>query len=186
MTTTATRSVHLNQAHYGDRIVQIQHHLAKQELDGLLLLDAANIMWASGFFHIPNERPLSLYIPTNDAPILFVPFLEKENAEASGIETVKTYWEFPGAVPPEVWMMQEIPGEKIAVDGVGHGRFLQMQGVKPQLCLDGVVAKLRYIKTEAELALIQQAAAYADFGLSVARSAVAERIHSGVTELDVV
>lgn len=178
--------VHLPPTDYQTRIAQIQQSLASQERDGLLLLNAANIMWACGFFHIPNERPLGLAIPANGAPLLLVPFLEKENAEAAGVGEVRTYPEFPGETPPEVWMLQHLAGERIGVDGVGHGRFLQMQAVKPQLTLDGAVAQLRYIKSEAELALIEVAASYADFGLAVARAAVTERLHAGITELDVV
>lgn len=178
--------VHLPPTDYQGRIAKIQQSLASQACDGLLLLDAANIMWACGFFHIPNERPLGLAIPATGAPMLLVPFLEKENAEAGGIGDVRTYPEFPGETPPEVWMLQQMAGERIGVDGVGHGRFLQMQAVKAQLYLDNSVAHLRYIKSEAELALIDLAAGYADFGLSVARAAVTERLHTGITELDVV
>lgn len=180
------QSVYLAPADYQRRITQIQHTLAAQGCDGLLLLNAANIMWAAGFFHIPNERPLGLYIPRDGTPRFFVPFLEKENAEANEIGEVQTYWEFPGEVPPEVWMLQQVTGECIAVDSVGHGRFLEMQAVKPQLALDSTVAKLRYVKSEAELALVEMAAHYADYGLAVARAAVADQIHSGITELDVV
>lgn len=186
LTETPNRSVYLDRTLYQARLARIQTRLAAHELDGLLLLDAANIMWACGFFHIPNERPLALYIPGDDAPILFAPFLEKENAEASGVGAVHTYWEFPGTVPPEVWMLQQIGAERIGVDGVGHGRFLQMQAVKPQLRLDSTVAHLRYVKDEAELALIEVAAGYADYGLTVARAAVADGLRAGITELDVV
>ena len=186
MSNANRQNVQLDRADYQARISQIQTHLAAQACDGLLLLNAANIMWACGFFHIPNERPLALYIPSDGPPLLLAPFLEKENAEASGVGEVKTYWEFPGEIPPEVWMLQQVQGEIIGVDGVGHGRFLQMQQVKPKLQLDQTVAELRYIKSEGELALIELAAGYADYGLAVARAAVAERIHSGITELDVV
>ncbi|MEM7124811.1 MAG: Xaa-Pro peptidase family protein [Chloroflexota bacterium] len=186
MTAADHSSVSLPQAHYQERLARIQQYLAEQGLDGLLLLNAANIMWAIGFFHIPNERPLGLYIAVRGEPILFAPFLEKENAEANGIASVQTYWEFPGKVPPEVWMLQQISGQRIGIDGVGHGRFLEMQAIKPRLCLDGSVTQLRYIKSAEELALIQQAANYADYGLEVAKEAVAERLHKGITEQEVV
>lgn len=183
---SSLQSVYLNTEHYRGRIGQIQQHLECRQLDGLLLLDAANIMWACGFFHIPNERPLGLFIPTSGSPWFFVPLLEKENVGSNWIEDVLCYWEFPGKVPPEVWMLQQIEPERIAVDGVAHGRFLQMQTVKPTLQLDSAVAQMRYIKNEAELALIEQAARYADYGLEVAREGVAEGLQRGITELDVV
>jgi len=186
MNVKTRQSVYLDQSHYQARIAQIQQRLDAQELDGLLLLNASNIMWACGFFHIPNERPLGLYIPTVGDPLFLVPFLEKENVGSNWIEDVRCYWEFPGKVPPEVWMLQQIDPERIAIDGVGHGLFLAMQAVKPALQLDSTVSQMRYIKDEAELALIEQAAGYADYGLEVARSAVADGLKKGITELDVV
>ena len=45
---------------------------------------------------------------------------------------------------------------------------------------------MRYLKSDEELALIEKAAGYADFALSVARRAVTERLHRGISEIDVV
>ena len=186
MTQPRLRTVHLGTEHYRGRVQQVQAALQSHDLEGILLLDAANIMWVSGFFHIPNERPLGLYVPAAGDPMFYAPFLEKENAGDNAIAAVRCYWEFPGSVPPEVWMMQQIGEQRIAVDGVDHGRFLQMQAVKPALQPDAAVNQMRYVKDEAELALIEVAANFADFGLAIARDAVAEQLHSGITELDVV
>ncbi len=40
-----------------------------------------------------------------------------------------------------------------------------MTVVKPRLVLDSVIGPMRYLKSEAELALTEQAAHFADFGL---------------------
>jgi Xaa-Pro aminopeptidase len=180
-------TVQLGEATYRQRTTEIGNALAAHDLDGILLLDAANVMWATGFFHIPNERPLGIYISAKgNAPIFFVPFLEKENAEQSWITDIRWYLEYPGEVPAQVWMMQQIDDERIAVDSISHGMFEAMTAVKPHLSLDSVVGPMRYLKNAAELALIEQAAHFADFGLQIARSAVADKIHKGITELDVV
>lgn len=186
MTNIKRTRVYLDTSHYVQRIRHIQQHLRQQELDGLLLLNAANVMWACGFFHIPNERPLGLYVPADGPPTLFVPFLEKENAEAHAIAEVRCYWEFPGTTPAEVWMMEQIPADRVAVDGAGYITFQQMQALKPALCLDDGIAHLRYIKSAAEIALTELAAAYSDHGLTIAREAVADGLTKGITELDVV
>ena len=181
------RHVQLDEAHYRQRVAEIGAAVAAHDLDGILLLDAANVMWATGFFHIPNERPLGIYISAHgNDPIFFVPFLEKENAEQSWIADIRWYLEFPGEVPAQVWMMQQIGDERVAVDAAGHSIFEAMSVVKPRLELDSVIGPMRYLKSEAELALTEQAAHFADFGLEIARAAVADGIRSGITELDVV
>ena len=180
------RNVQLDPALYRARIEQVQADLDLRNLDGLLLLNAANIMWATGFFHIPNERPLGLHIPCGGAPEFLVPFLEKENVEENWVPRLRWYLEYPGDVPAEVWMLQQISGARIAVDGAGHTIFEAMRHVKPELVVDGSVGELRYLKSDAELALVEAAAHYADFGLEVAREVVAAGLNGGITELEVV
>ncbi len=182
----AQRAVLLSTAHYHQRIRTVQERIEAQGLEGLLLLNAANVMWASGFFHIANERPLGLYIPRQGSPYFLAALLEKENVESNWIGDVRCYLEFPGEVPAEVWMMQQIGATRSATDGASHRTFEQMRTVKPSLRLDDTVTKLRYLKSPEEIELTRMAAEYADFGLEVARRAVGDGLRSGITELDVV
>ena len=181
-----TRPVYLGADFYRTRVAQLQAAAGAAGLDGLLILNPADLMWASGFFHIPNERPIGLYLPAHGAPVLFVPFLEKENAEESWIQDIRWYLEYPGETPAEVWMMAQLPGARIGVDAASARSFGAMMAVKPGLTLDDTVSRLRFVKTAAEIELTHVAAAYADFGLGVARQAVADGLRSGITELDVV
>jgi Xaa-Pro dipeptidase len=185
-TSKTPRPVYLGADFYRARVAQLQAAAGVTGLDGLLLLNAANLMWATGFFHIPNERPIGLYLPADGAPVLFVPFLEKENAEDSWIEDIRWYLEYPGETPAEVWMVAQIPGARIGVDAASCGSFNAMAAVKPGLTLDPTVSRLRFIKTDAEIELTRIAAGYADFGLEIARQAVADGLRGGITELDVV
>jgi len=182
----STHAVYLGVNFYRQRIAHLQTTAGAAGLDGLLILNPANLMWATGFFHIPNERPIGLFLPTHGTPILFVPFLEKENAEESWIEDIRWYLEYPGETPAEVWMATQLPGGRIGVDAASYAGFIAMRAVNPGLLLDSTVGRLRYLKTDAEIELTRIAAGYADFGLTVARQAVADRLHSGITELDVV
>ena len=184
---TLRQRVQLGAALYRQRLAHIAAALSAQDVDGVLLLDAANVMWATGFFHIPNERPLGVYIAADgSAPIFMVPFLEKENAEEQWGGEIRCYLEYPGEVPAQVWMMQQIAAERVTVDSVSHSVFEAMRSAKPQLAIDVVVAPLRYLKDETELALIELASGYADYGQVVARQAVADGLATGITELDVV
>ena len=83
-------------------------------------------------------------------------------------------------------MMEQIAGERVAVDAASHSAFEHMRGRKPQLVLDDTVQRMRYLKTPEEIELTRQAAAYADYGLEIARAAVAEGLRGGITELEVV
>lgn len=180
------KAVHLPPDHYRRRVAAIQDRIGAAGYDGLLVLNAANLMWVTGFFHIPNERPLGLYLPAHGAPLFLAPLLEKENAQETWIANVRCYEEYPGVVPAEVWMMDQIAGERLAVDAAGHAAFEHMRQRKPRLVLDDTIQRLRYFKSEAEIELTRQAAAYADFGLALARASVAEGLRDGITELDVV
>jgi Xaa-Pro dipeptidase len=180
------RSVYLDDDHYRQRVHLIQQRIGARDLDGLLILNPANLMWACGFFHIPNERPLGLYIPSHGRPLLLAAHLEKENAEENWVGDVRCYREYPGEIPAEVWMLQQIPAQKLGVDSSSHAIFLQMQALRPALRLDDTVSAMRYRKAPVEIELTRIAAEYADFGLSVARQAVANGVRSGITELDVV
>ena len=183
---TAPRGVELGEAHYRQRVGAIQARLDAAALDGVLLLDANNVMWACGFFHIPNERPLGVWIPASGEPVLFVPFLEKEQAEASWIADVRWYWEYPGEKPPELWMLREIAPPGVAVDGASYTLFGRMQTIKPRLDVTNLIAPMRYLKTEAEIALTELAAGYADFALEVARQFVTDGLRDGITEIELV
>ncbi len=180
------RPVYLSADFYRVRVAQLQEVAGAAGLDGLLILNPANLMWATGFFHIPNERPIGVYLPAHGAPVLFVPFLEKENAEESWIQDIRWYLEYPGETSAEVWMVAQLPSGRIGVDSASHRSFAAMAIAKAGLTLDDTVSHLQYLKTAAEIELMRAAATYADFGLKVARQAVTDGLRRGITELDVV
>ena len=76
-------------------------------LDGLLLLRAPNLAYATGLFLSANERPMGVWVPVDGDPILMLPGLERENAEGTGITDARFYDEFPGDVPAELWMLDQ-------------------------------------------------------------------------------
>jgi Xaa-Pro dipeptidase len=186
LNSTLRMAVHLPPDHYRLRVAAIQESIGAGSHDGLLVLNAANLMWASGFFHIPNERPLGLYLPATGKPFFLAPLLEKENAAETWVADVRCYAEYPGVVPAEAWMMEQIDGERVVVDAASHSAFEHMRLRKPLLALDDTIQRMRYLKTEDEIKLTRQAASYADYGLSVARTAIAEGLRAGISELDVV
>src|SRR5712692_8956455 len=61
---------------YRRKIGQVQQHMKKRKLNALVLLNATNIIYTTGYFHLSTERPLGALIPESVDPALFIPELE--------------------------------------------------------------------------------------------------------------
>ncbi len=164
---------------------RIQGELARQGLDGILLLDSFNVAYATGFFHTPSERPLGAYVPLDGDPVLFVPLLEQEHAQETGIRDIRIYFEYPNPEHPVTWMGREIQARRLAVDDPSVSRFERLRAVHPDAVVTDLVTRLRWVKEPEEVTLIEQAAGYADYCVAQARAAAAELVPQGGTELDI-
>jgi Xaa-Pro aminopeptidase len=69
---------------YRRKIGQIQQVMAQRNLDALVLLNASNIIYSTGYFHLSTERPLAALLPKSGDPALFIPALESDQ--------VKLWW----------------------------------------------------------------------------------------------
>ena len=63
---------------YRRKIQQVQQEMKKRKLNALLLLNATNVIYTTGYFHVPTERPLAALIPESGEPVLFIPELESD------------------------------------------------------------------------------------------------------------
>ncbi|MBI5670543.1 MAG: aminopeptidase P family protein [Chloroflexi bacterium] len=172
----------LGETFYRRKVGQIQARLAEERLGGILLLDVHNVIYASGFFHIPSERPLGLFIPASGDPALFVPLLEQENAATTWIGDIRTYFEYPGEEHPVAWMVRECGVKRLGVDSLSQAMFRQLGS---GIVVTDLVERMRWVKEPEELALIEQAARYADYCLEQVRGHAADVIRGGGTELDI-
>lgn len=172
----------LGEAFYRRKVAQIQMGLHEIGLDGMLLIDTYNVMYASGFIHTESERPIGFFIPKSGDPALFVPLLEQENAGDTWIGDVRTYFEFPGEEYPVNWMVREAGVKKLGIDQVSHDVFLTLgEGV----VTSPMVNQMRWIKEPEELDVIKQAARYADYCLEQVLEHAPDIIRAGGTELDI-
>jgi Xaa-Pro aminopeptidase len=152
-------------------------------VDGLLLLAPGNVRYATGWHFSVNERPVGLWLPISGDPLLFVPLLELENAlEVQGVE-VRTYEEYPGERPPVLWMLEEVDGS-VAIDTLDARLLAAAETVVDRVDLADHVLSERAIKTDEELALIREAARFADVVLERLLSAGGRIIADGGTEVD--
>ena len=153
-------------------------------LDGLLLLGAGNVGYATGWHFSVNERPMGLWLPVDGAALLLVPHLELENAmEVPGVE-VRTYDEFPGERPPVLWMIEEAGAKQIAVDRLDANLLAPARASLTRLDLVDHAKPERAVKDGAELGLIREAARFADMVLERLLGMGGDIIQQGGTEED--
>lgn len=172
----------LGAAFYRRKVAQIQARMDQEALEGLLLLDVHNVIYASGFVHTPSERPLGLYIPAAGAPALFIPLLEQENAAATWITDIRTYFEYPGEEHPIAWMVRECGVRRLGIDSLSSAIH---QRLGADIVITSMVEQMRWIKEPEEIALVEQAARYADYCLEHVRDHAAAIVRDGGTELDI-
>ncbi len=153
-------------------------------LDGVLLLSAANVGYATGFHFSVNERPIGLYIPVAGKPVLFIPLLELENASVIEGVRLAVYTEYPGLVHPVVWMAAESGAGRLAIDTLDARVLSGLQAVLEEVVLEDLAAPSRFVKTPHELALTREAARFADMVLERLLANGAQIIAQGGSELD--
>ena len=153
-------------------------------LDGLFLLAPGNITYASGFHFSVNERPVGLHLPVEAEPVLFVPLLERENAaDVAGVR-VETYEEFPGPMPPVLWMIERIGRCRLGIDALDAKLLDAARGRLERVDLADRALPERSIKHPEELDLVRAAARFADLCLDRLASAGADIIKDGGTDRD--
>ena len=153
-------------------------------LDGLLLLRAPNLAYATGLFLSANERPMGVWLPVDGDPILMLPGLERENAEGTGITDARFYDEFPGDVPAVLWMLDQIGHKSIAIDALDATLLDAARERTMHLDLTDHAMAARTIKEPEEIALIAEAASFADLFLTRLHAAAGDIIAAGGTEAD--
>ena len=163
---------------------RLRARAAAAGLDGLLLLAPGNVAYASGWLFSVNERPMGLWVPVDGEATLFVPHLELENAFGVAGVQVSTYEEFPGLVPPALWMMAQTGARRLAVDALDARYLAPAQGMVAALDLTDHCLPERSIKHAPELALIREAARFADMVLERLVAQAGDMIAQGATELD--
>ena len=103
---------------YRAKIKQVQEEMKKRKIQALLLLNATNIIYTLGYFHLPTERPLAAFIPESGEPALFVPELESDQVKLWWVKDYESYFDYPGPVNRIRWIF-----ERVAQRGLGNGRI---------------------------------------------------------------
>jgi len=171
-------------SHHENVRTRIRRRADIAELDGVLLLGAGNVRYATGWHFSVNERPVGLWLPVEGEALLLVPLLELENAMAvPGVE-LRTYEEFPGERPPVLWMIDEAGSGRIAIDTMDAALMEPARAAVERLDLVDHARPERAVKDGAEVALIREASRFADRVLERLLHAGGDIIRQGGTEED--
>jgi len=148
----------------------LAERLKEDNLDAFLASSTEGIYYLTGATFVPEERPFFILILPSSDPVLIVPKLEAAHMEKAGIGKVRVYDEFPA---PEGSGWSEVLAS--CIDGV------RSLGVEPDISaaklakidtsdsvetiVTPVLEEMRKIKTPEEIAMIEETASWADFGM---------------------
>ncbi len=189
-------------AEYRARVGRVRAELEARGLDALVLFHPVRMAYVSGFFHLSTERPMAIVVPLDaDAGLgALVPQLEQEHiAKAVDVSRVKVYPEYPsgGTKHPLLHLADLLAelgldraGARIGYDSDGYLDINGYDGPRlSEVVAAGVetarardlVDTLRYVKSDAELALILESAKWGN----LAHRLMHERLALGRTEMDI-
>jgi Xaa-Pro dipeptidase len=165
---------------YRRKVGQVQEKMKERKLNALLLLDATNIIYTVGYFHLSTERPLAALIPESGDPVMFVPELEADQVKTWWVKDYESYFDFPGPVNRVRWIFERVAKRgferaRIGVEEPRPSRLHQMNLGAPRARIvdaGDLVDDLRLVKDEDEIRIMRRAMTYADFKVQAGREFV--------------
>jgi len=165
---------------YRRKIAQLQQKMKERKLNAMLLLDATNIIYTTGYFHLSTERPVAALIPESSDPVLFIPELEVDQVQLWWVKDYESYFDFPGPVNRVRWIFERVAkrglsSARIGVEEPKPGRLHQMkQGAPKAEIVDAgdLIEQLRWVKDDDELRIMRRAMYFADFNVGAGRDFV--------------
>ncbi len=174
---------------YRRTIKRFQEKLAEEKVDGMFISDTNNIIYLTGYFFTPTERPCYLWVPFRGEPFLLVPGLDRDLVATWWIKEYETYFDYPceerggfenpsgtadllqkalkaiekRGYPTKVIGLESEPGKKT---------IERMKKVLPYSRFKDtghIPLNMRIIKTPEEIALMKRAMQYHDMVLEFAR-----------------
>lgn len=165
---------------YRRKVKQLQDRMKEHKLDAMVLLNATNVIYTTGYFHLPTERPLAALIPASGDPALFIPGLEEDQVKLWWVKDYESYFDYPGPVNRVQWIFQRVAkrglgGGRIGVEEPSPSRLKHITlGAPKARVVDAseIIEQLRWIKDEDEINLMRRAMYFADFTVKAGREYV--------------
>jgi len=172
-----------------NKIQQLQSYLKEQSIDAAFITDPYNVFYVSGFKSNPHERLLGVMVFADAEPFLICPKMEIPDAknagwagEVVGHEDTQNSMEilYQTALSRGV-DLKTMAIEKAHMTVERYEALLSFFGDLSISQLDAQLNAMRVIKDDAELQILREAAALADYAIEVA----ARTIKEGITEIEV-
>jgi len=172
-----------------NKIQQLQSYLKEQSIDAAFITDPYNVFYVSGFKSNPHERLLGVMVFADAEPFLICPKMEIPDAknagwagEVVGHEDTQNSMEilYQTALSRGV-DLKTMAVEKAHMTVERYEALLSFFGDLSISQLDAQLNAMRVIKDDAELQILREAAALADYAIEVA----ARTIKEGITEIEV-
>ncbi|MGG3281914.1 M24 family metallopeptidase [Paenibacillus solani] len=170
-----------------ERLLSLLQSMKAESWDHVLVTDPKHVYYLTGFASDPHERFLGLLLSTENDPVLIVPALDREAAEAAS--TVKYIVTHQDTDNPYLLLQQQIQGTAgtlaVEKDQLSVTRYEQLQQhVKAERVEDvgNVLRGLRIQKSAEEVSIIKNAVRLVEDVLTQGLA----QVKVGVTEIELV
>lgn len=167
------------------RIKALKSALADAGFDSYLVTSVTSVYYFTGFLDI-RDAPITLIVPVDQEPILYVPELSsvpaRDEAKNCIVKQVRLGEQFPNKILKELSMLRV---KRVGFEALLTHTFLRLSKALKDVRFDpaaDLVWQFRKIKSDTEVAHIRSAAAMADVGIRTAR----EVLKPGMRECEVV
>jgi len=173
---------------YRRKVGQVQAELALRRLDALVLLQAVNVIYTTGYFHLSTERPLAALITKSGEPTLFIPGLESDQVKLWWVKDYEAYFDFPGSVNRVRWIFERVAKRglargRIGVEETTPSRMKQIKlGAPGAEIVDAgeLIEQMRWVKDDDELNIMRRSMYFTEYEVQAGRDFV--QAHGAVTE----
>jgi Xaa-Pro dipeptidase len=138
------------------------------------------VIYTTGYFHLPTERPLAALIPRSGDPSLFIPELESDQVKLWWVKDYESYFDYPGPVNRVRWIFERVAKRgfdrgHIGIEEATESRLRQIRLGAPQATIvpaADLIETMRWVKDDDELGIMRRAMYFADFTVQAGREFV--------------
>src|SRR5690606_35859865 len=168
---------------------KLHNHLKENDIDAAFITNPDNDFYFTGFRSNPHERLLGVMIFKEAEPFLICPQMEIPDAKNAGwnghivghTDTEDAMEILHGSAKERVQDISTLAIEKSHMIVERYDALNAFFDTPEIVAIDETVNGMRVIKDEAELEILREAAALADYAIEVA----AKTIKEGITEIEV-